>query len=1612
MSIHAILRSRIEVTITNQALTQSIRDQINRLVEQQVIPVLERYFSHYVPHDVVLHIDQLVIDVGKLHTDALQDQLVRQIEQTLRPVLQEQVAKVLRNPTPHTVVPLPEATLHAIAHYLSEGTMAWWMTQNAEKEIQQQYAALYTTHPFQLEHMWHTLPKKEQAVQRFSTRFEAPIVEQTLSLLCKQPLQVLTPLLGEINPLLQQTGLLSTHNAYQTLLAAALLGAIQHKQAIANRMDFVTLVLQRIAAKESIPCETVVAKLLQAYNKQQPKSGSTLQTPTLLPTWLQHLHEQSILTPRLVRSETQDTKHFIQQLDHLGAGQSAPHQLGETIRNMEKQLSNPTLRHLLNSWLQEPFNRTRLAKKLPQPLFRSFVAAINPTILPLFTDFIQILSTTTPSTPPLKQHLQAIQEATLAYCAGAYTESSYATAVHHVFKTQGNNQANTKQHLNALRMTPMHAMAKKLVNEWLPEEPEITDYIDEKTNIPTPSPATPWIKRIVSLAHAVGNNAQTKTEVETILLETLLACPVLEQLPMHICRDHLSQLLERPSVAYKLQQIAALPDATTKQAALMQLLHGWRQSVIHALPLSSSKVDTGIVLLPTISNETNRTSKKTSLLAHLLERVLSLLHTAEALDLGQQKHTALRTEATSFFAERYGKQQLLELVIRSEKVPIEQLEHSIEAVAVRAATAIQTKHLLPQVLEKKVLAPAKDTFSLEDVIDFLLHDQLPPDKPVPAYLISRSILQATPALLMQQLAPICQEASLLQKLLLHATETTVTKLMDAWVPFSSEVVASVATVLLQTDLSPTWKPNQRLVHELLIRAALSPRAPATETDYLQRIVHHVHAHAGLAPAALCTRLASCAKRHAYDTLETSFGLLQKRLAPLNTTVLEQLDLRLLPVHEAVAAQIGPEALPTYYNQVVPALEALVNQPNATDTGDQNLQELVAKQLPTLSEPLQKTICRLMAAGLKQESPQKWLDRAWEHFLYTGSLGSYATETALFQSVIQRPAVPFFAQAVQHMHVRQRLIARFNHTQLLQLVQKQTGNAWTSYLTGCHALWMATKPANGTGKQQYWEAVLQLLPKSASPFEATAWTNQLLKKLSASLHLPPSTMLQSFVLLSKETASVSEEVRTTLHALQQQVDQRLQQEAQQQTTKAPVLGTLHLLLQGRSLTESSNTLVQTLEPALCQLMAEQPELLRNMLVQQLHKEAVARRLVYYLSEPTCTQIVSVLTQPHAAWALAYCNLVQRIPVPAAMGRHTFEQWKREWRIALVTHLLNTPSIEPSQLLHTPWKQPFAPEHLPTLVHALHGLQPNNPTEATILQLVVPIIEAAATNKRPAFPRPTVPEQSPLESQNKPEANGAKRKKQPGPGTPVTPIRLYTQHAGLGFLWPFLYDFFKEHQLLIGNRFVDEQAAHNAVYLLHYMVTGSIHGPEWQFVLSKLLCGLSYDTVLLPYLPMYVDDACAIDTATLETETKDMENDDAEQPFESNEPTHEFLEAATNTPLTSLSTAPKALPLQEQQALDVQNNLLFEKVFKRWKGLENLKKDPLFQEGITPSTFKSCFLNRLGILVRNTYETPDTYFWHLSIMHQTYDDVILLPPWSMDKIKLPWMNEPLVWFWMAG
>ncbi len=65
-------------------------------------------------------------------------------------------------------------------------------------------------------------------------------------------------------------------------------------------------------------------------------------------------------------------------------------------------------------------------------------------------------------------------------------------------------------------------------------------------------------------------------------------------------------------------------------------------------------------------------------------------------------------------------------------------------------------------------------------------------------------------------------------------------------------------------------------------------------------------------------------------------------------------------------------------------------------------------------------------------------------------------------------------------------------------------------------------------------------------------------------------------------------------------------------------------------------------------------------------------------------------------------------------------------------------------------------------------------------------------------------------------------------------FFVQNAGLVLLAPFLPQLFTRCGWLTGDDFVDDNARHRAIQLLHYLATGETDGYEFDLTLNKVLC----------------------------------------------------------------------------------------------------------------------------------------------------------------------------------
>lgn len=72
---HVILRSRIEVIIDAHSKNSMLQHIVYKAIQQRIIAILSKLFSQYVQHDLVIHLDKLVIDGCSLHLSTFGQQL-------------------------------------------------------------------------------------------------------------------------------------------------------------------------------------------------------------------------------------------------------------------------------------------------------------------------------------------------------------------------------------------------------------------------------------------------------------------------------------------------------------------------------------------------------------------------------------------------------------------------------------------------------------------------------------------------------------------------------------------------------------------------------------------------------------------------------------------------------------------------------------------------------------------------------------------------------------------------------------------------------------------------------------------------------------------------------------------------------------------------------------------------------------------------------------------------------------------------------------------------------------------------------------------------------------------------------------------------------------------------------------------------------------------------------------------------------------------------------------------------------------------------------------------------------------------------------------------------
>ena len=577
-------------------------------------------------------------------------------------------------------------------------------------------------------------------------------------------------------------------------------------------------------------------------------------------------------------NDVKTQEKVLKVLEKISSPTMPPYELSSAIDKIKAAIDQPGVRSLVKRWLKKKQNRTNLIKRLPDGLFIRFLESIDPYIVTLCADFSEIMTAITATTAST----YAVKANTLSYCAFEHPKAVYLKAIQSLFRQYISNNLINNQRLSILCTTHTYHPAVAAIMEPLvsiaqasvvSDGRKITMYSDGRDTKPQLASTEPAYLNRAEISE--GGSSNLLKALERIIHPTIAA-------------DERSGAIGEIKVAIDQPGVRSLVKSWLKQKEN-------RKKLIKRLPDALfikflQSIDPYIVTLyadfAALATATAATiapicAVKGNSLAYCAfeHSKIAYLKAMQSLFRQYISNGLINKQQLSILCTRHTYHPAIG-VIMGPLVSMSQTSIlSNGLIRVDQDNSLHTDRKLINYLNRDSISGLES--NLSDVVDFLLYNALPKDQLVPAYVIAKRLGDATCQQIRDQLTSLCQEATILRKLIQHATAPILNKLLQTFIPFSDQLLDRLEEVITQSKVlqSTEQLTNIRLIKEIFIKAAIIHIPPTTEKQYIERILCHLGIQTSCSPTILCDQLIDAAKQTTDYHLAEAFSLLKKSSTP-------------------------------------------------------------------------------------------------------------------------------------------------------------------------------------------------------------------------------------------------------------------------------------------------------------------------------------------------------------------------------------------------------------------------------------------------------------------------------------------------------------------------------------------------------------------------------------------------------------------------------------------------------------------------------------------------------------------------------------------------------------
>lgn len=172
--IHIIRRQILEIRGVREADARQLQEEIGRLFNEKILPLLDRYMSEHSPGEVIHRIDLLELDIGTVFRHNLEKEFIEKITRQLNIYFQPQPSSGSSFATEKEEIPGKKSHLELFSFFIKTGNLPWWADSEDKNPVKESLDFLIRNEKSALRHSMYEWIRHPDALKRIVIQIGFP----------------------------------------------------------------------------------------------------------------------------------------------------------------------------------------------------------------------------------------------------------------------------------------------------------------------------------------------------------------------------------------------------------------------------------------------------------------------------------------------------------------------------------------------------------------------------------------------------------------------------------------------------------------------------------------------------------------------------------------------------------------------------------------------------------------------------------------------------------------------------------------------------------------------------------------------------------------------------------------------------------------------------------------------------------------------------------------------------------------------------------------------------------------------------------------------------------------------------------------------------------------------------------------------------------------------------------------------------------------------------------------------------------------------------------------------------------------------------------------------